>query len=276
MKLVKIPDKLTSKSYYRFFNHPSLEAVSDEKIQSLIGHPQPAAQGLEFSDRAQIQDPDYQPEKSGYYLLESGGILFSCTTKTPQLTGDMINWWFLWHQFDQLRYALWNPEDHKDIKIVPENLRRFMDPSIPFDQRLWGTDSYPTESMNGEDQASEIDIKFSDPATQGYDDHKLGTPSSQAMVAAPGMQNHGGVQVPVMMTEELRQGADGQNIWVARWWLGYGIKDGHDYSVAIPHREEVAKKGAMLVVHSRKEMTHLNKVLPLLYKEYRHKELDHD
>lgn len=276
MKPVTIEDNLKQRDYYKYFNSPALQEVTSSEIDKLIGQAKPVELGLEFADRARLQDGDYQPEPSGYYLLKNGGILFSCTTETPNLTGEMINWWFLWHQFDRLRYALWNPEDHKNIRIVPQNLNRFMDESIPFAQRLWGTDSYPTESMNGETGGQEIDIKFSDPASQGYDDNKLGSPSSQAMVVAPGMQEHDGHQVPILMTEELRQGPDGQNVWAARWWLGCGVKDGHDYTVDIPNRAAVAKKGAMLVVHSRKEMTHLNKVLPLLYKEYGRNRLDHD
>lgn len=274
MKLVSISDELKKKSYYKYFNHPPLKELSPDEIHSLTSEPKPAEQGLEFKDRAALQDMDYVPEPSGYYLLKSGGILFSCTTKTPDLTDNMINWWFLWHQFDQLRYSLWNPEDHKSIRIVPENLQRFTDGRIPFNERLWGTHSYPTESMNGEEGGEEIDIQFVDPASQGYDDNKLGTAASLAMVVAPGVQDHGGIKVPVLMTEELRQGTDGNNIWAARWWLGYDVKNNPERAVSIPHREGIARAGAMLVVHSRKEMTHLNEVLPLLYKEYGNRPLE--
>lgn len=277
MKLINIDNNLKTKSYYKYFNNPKMKKLTDGEI-SLLTSCQSPEEGLEFKNRALLQDRDFEDENSGYYLLKDGGILFSCTTETPDLTGDMINWWFLWHQFDQLRYALWNTEDHKDIKIIPQNLKKFQDKSIPFSQRLWDTHSYPTESMNGEAGGDMIDIHFVDPQTQGFDDSKIGTDGCLAMVVAPGSQKHGDAEIPIFMTEELRKNKDGKNIWVARWWLGCGTKDGKDIIADIPavDKEQMAKAGSILVAHSRKEMTQLNKVLPLLYKEYGKKDLADD
>ncbi|MCY7172318.1 hypothetical protein MK516_07245 [Streptococcus gallolyticus subsp. gallolyticus] len=276
MKLVMISKELQKKSYYQYFNNPELEEISDQEIKQLIGKPQ-EAEGLSFKKRSILQNQDFEDEPSGYYLLEDGGILFSCTTEVPNLTGDMMDWWFLWHQFDALRYALWNPEDHKGIRIIPENLKRFTNEKLPYNQRLWGTNSYPFESMNGEDGGEEIEIKFVNPETVGYDNSKIGSTACQSIVVAPGLQEQGGHQVPIFMTETLRQGPQGDNVWVARWWLGCGVaEDGSDVIIDLPNREKIAQKAAMLVVHSRKEMQHLNKVLPKLYSDYHEGALNHD
>ena len=71
-----------------------------------------------FADRSIIQTEKYTPVPEGVYIMNNGTIFVSAITPIPRITGEMLEWWMIWHQLDPLRYALWNPEDHYDVRAV--------------------------------------------------------------------------------------------------------------------------------------------------------------
>lgn len=67
----------------------------------------------------------------------------------PDVTADMLNWWFVWHGLDPLRYAIWDPEDHFDVTINEEGRKRALDPTIPMAEKTWGATHTVQESIGG-------------------------------------------------------------------------------------------------------------------------------
>lgn len=67
----------------------------------------------------------------------------------PDVTPEMLYWWFAWHGLEPLRYAIWDPEDHFDVKINEEGRTRSLNPNIPMNEKSWGATHTVQESIGG-------------------------------------------------------------------------------------------------------------------------------
>lgn len=257
-------DEAKKKSYQRFIYEPMMEIHGDDEKNLLELRPDPSL-ALHFSDRQKLQTDEYTFEPEGVYTTKNSGVIVSACIDVPDITKEMLNWFMIWHQIDPLRYAIWDPEDHYNVTLTDEDRARYLNDDIPLVERIWGTTSSVLESMNGE-KPEKIDIDFYQPSKLGYDDSLIGTDYCQSMVCSYSMNRLGPIGIPVTMTEILRKGPNGTNVWVSHWWIGCGVENGKDIIKPIPGI--VARKVAHLLVHNHKEITHLNKILPKLYKEY--------
>lgn len=44
--------------------------------------------------------------------MDDGSIYVAVNTKMPDVTGEMLDFWFAWHSVKSIRYKLWHPLDH--------------------------------------------------------------------------------------------------------------------------------------------------------------------
>ena len=270
MRQVPLYEGAEKKSYYKFLQ--PIETVSEEevaRIKTLKGDPK---KGLKFADRAIIQTDAYEPAPEGVYQMEDGTIFLSAITPIPDVTGEMMEWWMIWHQLDPLRYALWNPEDHFDAHVDEEGRKRFLDKNIPIRERLWGVTGYVTESWNGEDNPNPGELHFVSPASVGLKNELVGTPKCKAIICANNSTKIGPVNYPVLMCEFVRENAEGKNEWVVAAWMGHNVDlaTGKENTFKLPKpvlKKMASDMPAMFIVHNHKEVAHLNKVLPALYAE---------
>ncbi|MGH1865300.1 hypothetical protein ABE905_13655 [Enterococcus durans] len=266
MRRVPLYEGAEKKSYYKFLEE--IETVPDEEVQrikALKGDPSVAPK---FADRAIIQTEAYEPVPEGVYLMDDGTIFLSSITPCPDITGEMLEWWMIWHQLDPLRYALWNPEDHFNVEISEKDCARFLDEKLPIRERIWGTSSIVTESWNGEDKPTKGELKFVSPDSVGLKNELIGTPKCKAIVVANNSTKIGPIHYPVMMCEYVRENSEGKNEWVVTAWMGHGVKEGRDIKMPLPKpllKKIASEMPAMFIVHNHKEVGHLNKILPELY-----------
>jgi hypothetical protein len=268
MRQVPLYEGAEKKSYYKFLE--PIETVPAEevaRIKTLKGDP---AVAPKFKDRAIVQTEQYEPVPEGVYIMDDNTIFLSAITPIPDITGPMLEWWMIWHQFDPLRYALWNPEDHFGVRLTDEDRRRFLDESLPIRERIWGTSSFVVESWNGEEPSDEGELHFVSPDSVGLRNDLVGTPKCQAIVCANNCTKLGPINYPILMCEYVRQNRDGINEWVVTAWIGHGVdlETGKERTLKLPKfllNQIAMKMGAMFIVHNHKEVSHLNKVLPGLY-----------
>jgi hypothetical protein len=50
--------------------------------------------------------------EDGIWRLSDGTLFVSVSTKMPDVTGAMVEWWFGWHGSVAQRYRLWHPDAH--------------------------------------------------------------------------------------------------------------------------------------------------------------------
>ena len=262
MAKVPVAADAAQKSYYKYYRDLEIANLTPEQMQFVASCKGTEEDGLSIHDRNQLLEPGTYPEKMGYFPLKEGGLLVAGNIPIPDVTADMLYWWFAWHGLDPLRYAIWDPEDHFDVQINEEGRRRALDPSVPMEEKAWGATHTVLESIGG--PPDEIVIMFTEPAKLGFDSSKIGTKGCEFMVSANALM--GEMKIPVVMVEVAKK-IDGVMTFEARFWVGYRIENG-EAKYMLPPQVQLPDQVAMgLIGHNIKEFTHLGKILPQVYAE---------
>ncbi len=266
MALVPVADDAKTKSYFKYYEQGILPPTP-EQFAYVDQSKGTVEEALEPADRRRMLEAGSAPEKMGFYPLKEGGLLVAGNVPMPDVTGDMLYWWFAWHGLEPLRYAIWDPEDHFDVQINEEGRLRALDSSVPMEEKTWGATHTVQEAIGG--PPDEIVIMFQDPKTMGFDLSKVGPGKDcEFLVCANALM--GAMKVPVIMIECLKN-EGGKKFFQARFWVGYHVIDGEARCLApvtqiIPEQEySMIAKG--LLAHNIKEFTNLGKILPQVYAE---------
>lgn len=261
MAKVPVAADAAEKSYYKYYEQ-GIENLTPEQMAYVAGSRGTVEEALEACDRARLLEPGCCPEKMGYYPLKAGGLLVAGNIPMPGVTADMLYWWFAWHGLEPLRYAIWDCEDHYDVKISDEGRARALDPSIPMEQKTWGATHTVLESIGG--PADEIVLMFRNPADMGYDLSRIGTENCEFLVCCNALM--GSMKIPVIMTECAKK-IDGVMTFMARFWVGYHVIDG-EARYLLPPEVQLPEEVAMgLEAHNIKEFSNLARILPAVYAE---------
>ena len=192
----------------------------------------------------------------GFCVMEDGTGFVANATLMPGVTPAMFDWWFPWHSLEDLRYKIWDKEDHYYARA--DRREYVLDKSIPNSQKTWGVNHDVFEDVGMGPQY--IKICFKCPSDLGFDLSKVGTKGCAAMVCAviEGL--------PVLMAhicEELEGGIN----FRSRFWMGYGLVSGQLVKVLQEGEKipEALPRG--LFAHNIKEYSNLASFLPEIYEE---------
>jgi hypothetical protein len=263
MEKVPVAADAATKSYYKYYENLPIANLTPEQLQFVAASKGTMEEALSIHDRNKLLDPGLLPEKMGYYPLKEGGLLVAGNIPMPDVTADMLYWWFAWHPLEPLRYAIWDPEDHFDVQIDEEGRKRSLDPAIPIPEKNWGATHVVQESL-APGQPDQITIEFTEPAKMGFDTSKVGTEGCEFLVCANGTM--GSMKIPSVMIEFAKK-VDGIMTFSARFYIGYRIIDGVAKYMLPPEVQLPEEVAMALLGHNIKEFTHLGKVLPLVYEE---------
>ena len=261
MAKVPVAADAPTKSYYKYYEQ-GIADLTPEQRAFAANCKGTEDEALSIHDRNLLLEPGTYPAKMGYYPLKEGGLLVAGNIRMPDVTADMLYWWFAWHGLDPLRYAIWDPDDHFNTQLNEEGIRRALDASIPMEEKTWGATHTVLESMGGE--PDEIVIEFEDPAKLGFDSSKIGTAGCEFIVAANGCM--GEMKIPSVMVEVAKK-VDGIMTYQARFWIGYRIENGTGRYMLPPEVKIPDEIAIALVGHNIKEFTNLGKILPQVYAE---------
>lgn len=261
MAKVPISDEARAKPYFKYYEMGIADLTAEQHafVEQSKRSPKDA---LSPTQRNKLITEGVWPKESGYYPLEEGGMLVAVNIPMPDVTADMLYWWFAWHGLEPFRYTIWDPDDHYDVQIDDKGRALALDPSVPMEQKTWGATHVVMEAMGG--PPDEITIMFHNPADLGFDPALIGTETCEFLVAANCLLAP--YNTPSHMVECAKK-VDGVMTYMCRFWVGYHAIDGQGKcllppGVSIP---EEAVKG--MVGHCIKEFSHLAKILPSLYAE---------
>lgn len=251
------------KSYYKYYDlemEPAHDAMYDIVKKGQI-YP---ALALRFEDRNDLFDPEYLDTEVGYCVMEDGTGFLANLTIMPGVTAEMFEWWFAWHGLDDLRYKIWNVEDH--YKVETKQKEHIKNKNLTYKERLWNTTYEITENIGmGEEK---ITINFKNPGDLGFEVSKIGTEECSTIVCGVG-HTYGHASkgsIPTVMTHFLREIEGGVELRT-RFWIGWTIEDGKEVKGlpdGISIDETVPRN---LLLHNIKEYAHLAQILPQIFEE---------
>lgn len=268
-----------------------MQAPEQETLAAIARGPIDQRQALALKDVDRLLDPAPLPCETGWCVLDDGVAYVAVRTAMPNVSGEMVDWWFDWHPRDPLRYRIWHPTAHRDNSLQPASHARA--------KAHWGTVHHPVEDVGT--GVVHARIEFKAPTEMGMSSDALGDPRVASIVCGYAGDDRLHVRHSPMFHVFLRASApkaitveadvtkddraraansDGSNIGVvlrSRFWLGAALRPyGPLGSFAEPllNRPFVRRRALpndlpqVLARHCVEEYANLGAILPELYERF--------
>ncbi len=128
--------------YAKYVDFPYSDPAIPPEVAATIQVPMDPKNALRIEDVNLLLDPDYDAPDLGYCTMEDGTGYVAELIDFPGCTREMFEWWFAWHGLEDVRYRIWDPEDHFGVHQSPQHLRQRVDTSLNWCERNWGTSDF--------------------------------------------------------------------------------------------------------------------------------------
>lgn len=253
-----------AKYYYEEIPKPSREHMA------MMDSPCDPSQAIYPHQVNDLLDPGHLDVEIGWCNLPDGAGFIANRMLYPDVTAEMIDWWFAWHPLENLRYRIWYPPQHGGIMLSPQGRKRILDPSIPMAQKNWGVVHHVTENCNC--GMENIDINFTSPQDFGFDMNRFRPPLVSAFAGGFGWavsvnKTDESITAPALMCHIFRDTPEGLE-HRTRFWMGYRYSCGKP-ELSFPLGVVVPKEAVQgLARHNVMEFTRFKSFLPRIYKEF--------
>lgn len=220
------------------------------------------------ADIDRLCDPEPLDVESGWTIMPDRSIQIAVETAMPDLTPEMVDWWFDWHSRRSDRYRVWHPVAHFGNGFVPA--------TSPGKKPSWGVVNFPDEDVG--DGRMTITAEFQSPREFGFKDDYLEDPEVGTILCA--RVGDRWMTHTDMAHVFLREG-DGLRLR-SRFWVGLRVRPRlpGPLSVAEGPLQALASRSIVrgfaipegvapgLARHCAEEYTNLNAVLPGLFERF--------
>ncbi len=243
----------------------AMQAPEQETLTAIEHGPIDPGQALALKSVDRLLDPKPLPCETGWCVLEDGVAYVAVRTAMPNVSGEMVDWWFDWHPRDPLRYRIWHPAAHRDNSLQPASHAR--------KRAHWGTVHHPVEDVGTGLVYARIEFKA--PSEMGMASDALDDPHVASIVCGYAGDDRLHVRHSPMFHVFLREG-DGV-VLRSRFWLGaslrpYGALGGLAEPLLntpfVRHRALPKRLPQALATHCAEEYANLGALLPELYERF--------
>jgi len=134
---------------------------------------------LSRSEINQLSNAGYLSSENGYRRLADGSVYVAAHIDMPEVSIEMIDWWFWWHAAEDVRYQLWYPDMHFSIKADFNG--QYNNESMTYRERLHLSQHLVIEDIGvGREQ---ILIDFMSPKEFGFNHGRI-DPSLETIICA--------------------------------------------------------------------------------------------
>lgn len=253
------------KSYAKYFDLPMTEP-NKALMEILKKGPMDPSKALMPENINDLLNEGYHEVENGYCILENGAAYVAVNNVFPNVTVDMVNWWFAWHALEDMRYMLWFKPGHFGITVSEEDRETILNPNVAMTEKFQGLTHQVVEDTGGGPE--DISIRFLKPEEMGFDMNRFKAPQVGTIVAANGLSQNrkGGPKAPAIMCHFVRE-IEGGVEFRTRFWMGYQMVEGKPVKL-LPEGVRIPIEAPMgLAFHNVAEYSHLAAILPGLYKE---------
>lgn len=211
---------------------------------------------VEFEDKNIILKDHKQWSECGYDKLSDDSYLVSMVTPMPNVTKDMVSWWFWWHAQDSKRYKAWYPSEHYGIGYHKKDKEYFTSRLQPeFKTNI----QYPVERVGK--LVAPLSIEFVTPSDFGFSEELMEMNKVEWIVcghvgAFKGMIPNTEMAHIFIQTEEYP-------IWVSRFWIGKNLKNSVLKKLLVTEKQA---KG--MAIHCSIEYNNFATKIPMMYEEW--------
>jgi len=255
--MVELTEKEKQLPYAKYF-YQELADIPEEKIAVGEGAPADSSLALNLEDKNLFLKGEDKGIQTGFCVAENGVGYVANSTFMPNVTVEMLDWWFGWHSItSDLRYKLWDHDDHYHARAdKPEYV---LNPEVPANQKTWGVNHHIKEDIGlGPEN---ITLCFKSPKDFGYDMNIIGTEKCESLVCAIGVG-----EVAAFMTHKFYS-VSGGAMFESRFWMGYAWEN-NEFVKLIPEGASIPEHiTRALFTHNIKEYSNLGAILPHIYKE---------
>ncbi len=210
----------------------------------------------EFENANEILTSSILQNEIGYTKMQNGDLLVSMTCPMPNVTHEMINWWFWWHAQEPVRYKLWYPHEHLSISYDKKQAAYFKAEKFT---KFEPNTHYPIEKIGS--APLPLRISFMNPIDFGFDEKIMAETGVKTILCA-NVGAFKGLIEHTKMCHIFFERDDGLFL-VSRFWLGKTLKNKLIRKFMLT--DEMALDMAK---HCYVEYRNLAAKLPSLYEEY--------
>lgn len=186
--------------------------IEPRVVAALDSGPIDPVDALRVAELSALLDPGYHRAETGFCTFEDGRGYVAVLTKMPGVTAEMLDWWFDWHPHDPLRYRIWFPQAHFDIRFEPA--------TAAGDKPFYNTIHHPIEDVGlGRDR---IRIEFLDPVEFGFPVGSVPSEGCATIVCGFAGDDRRRVR-HTKMCHFAREAGDGLELR-SRFWIGERIE----------------------------------------------------
>ncbi len=208
-KLVPVTEEDKKKSYYKYYLEDMVDAPP-EHYEKVLRGPIDPAKALPIQERNRLFEPGYFEEEIGYCVMPDGTGYVSNLVKMPGVTAEMFDWWFAWHGLDNLRYTIWDREDHYRAESMQKEKGR--NPFLSYKERYWDTIISFMRTVVKDLRKLLLILRILPILALTY--QKIGTPACSTIVCANGVMCH--------FLRDIEGGFELRT----RFWMGWAFKNG--------------------------------------------------
>jgi hypothetical protein len=262
-----------------------LSPPARQTLQAIERGPIDPSDALALSDADRLLDPAPLAHETGWCVLDDGVAYVAVRSEMPNVSGEMVDWWFDWHPRDSLRYRAWHPAAHLANSLQPPPGTRA--------KAHWGAVHHPVEDVGiGTVHAR---IEFCAPTEMGMSRDALSDPNVATIVCGYAGDDRLHVRHTPMFHVFLRDavrahnpvapdqrddGGQGEGRGVvlrSRFWLGAALAPYGPLGNVAAHmlnrpfvRRRALPKGLprALATHCAEEYANLAVLLPELYERF--------
>lgn len=206
-----------------------------------------------FADKNNILINKNLHLETGYTKMEEDYYLVSMYTPMPNVTAEMVNWWFWWHAQGSARYRAWYPKEHISISYSKKDREYFNQKTMP---EFKANTQYPVERVGK--LVAPLSIDFVDPMDFGFDKNAIEKNNIETIVCGHVSAFKG--LIPNTEMAHIFVKADKGLLLVSRFWLGKNVTNKFLKKLLVTEKqaEEMAK-------HCCIEYRNFNKRISIMY-----------
>jgi hypothetical protein len=248
-----------------------LSPVEEAVREAIAAGPIDPARALPLDGLERMLDRASLAAETGWCTLADGVGFVAVRTEMPDVSGEMIDWWFDWHPRESLRYRVWHPAAHRANSLDPRKSVSAL--AGPGAKAHWGAVHHPVEDVGvGVVHAR---IAFCPPSEIGFADDLLEHADVATVVCGYVGDDRRRVRHTRLVHVFLREG-DGV-VLRSGFWLGAALRPFGALGApgerllnnrAVRRATLPAELPHALATHCSEEFANLATLLPELYARF--------